>query len=214
MKDFLIAAFKKNFFSILIFGLLLIIAFQRIGKINTVLDKPTVVITRDTVYYTKDSTIHLKPTLVSYQLPDSILRGKDTVYMPSKELGELTAQYRKLLQDYLTENRYKDSVKVDSLGTIYIADTVSRNSLAKQAITYDFKIPHVKETITITNPPLKTRQMYIGGGVNGTSIQPISGFEGGLLYKNKKDQIFGAKVNINTGGQISYGLQSYWKIKL
>jgi hypothetical protein len=35
-----------------------------------------------------------------------------------------------------------------------------------------------------------------------------------LLYKNKKDQIFGASLGINTNGSVVYGVSSYWKIKL
>jgi hypothetical protein len=38
--------------------------------------------------------------------------------------------------------------------------------------------------------------------------------EGGILYKTKKDQIIGAKINVGVDGTISYGIQSYFKIKL
>ena len=55
--------------------------------------------------------------------------------------------------------------------------------------------------------------MYIGGGLQGNQYNIINSINGGLLYKNKKDQIYGLSVGINTNGQIVYGISSYWKIK-
>ena len=56
--------------------------------------------------------------------------------------------------------------------------------------------------------------MYIGGGLQGNQYNIINSINGGILYKNKKDQIYGLSVGINTNGQEVYGVSSYWKIKL
>jgi hypothetical protein len=74
------------------------------------------------------------------------------------------------------------------------------------------KYPIIKETITLPAP--KTRQVYAGGQISGNSAELINGINAGLLLKNKRDQIYGVTIGLNTNGQVSYGLQSYWKIKL
>ena len=39
-------------------------------------------------------------------------------------------------------------------------------------------------------------------------------FKKSVLYKNKKDQMYGAKAMLDFKGNLYYGIQSYWKIKL
>ena len=54
----------------------------------------------------------------------------------------------------------------------------------------------------------------VGGMIGGNREQIVNQINAGLLLKTKKDQIFGVNAGINTQGQVVYGLQSYWKIKL
>jgi hypothetical protein len=68
--------------------------------------------------------------------------------------------------------------------------------------------------MTITKYAEPTRQLYVGGGINNSSLTNFRSVEAGVLYKTKKDQIFGGKVNVNVDGSITYGVQSYWKIKM
>ena len=90
----------------------------------------------------------------------------------------------------------------------------STNWLGKRTLKENYKIPEVTKTVTITKYAEPTRQLYVGGGINATSLSSFRSVEGGVLYKNKRDQILGAKVGINVDGTVIYGVQSYWKIKL
>jgi len=61
------------------------------------------------------------------------------------------------------------------------------------------------------------RQLYVGGGLDGTYINKtpnINVAKAGLLFKTKKDQIYGVTVGVSINGYLVYGIQSYWKIKL
>jgi hypothetical protein len=53
---------------------------------------------------------------------------------------------------------------------------------------------------------------------DGTSIAKkaliLNAAEVGLLYKNKKDQMYGAKAQVDFKGNVSYGVQTYWKLRL
>jgi hypothetical protein len=87
------------------------------------------------------------------------------------------------------------------------------NKLGKRTKIYDYKIPFVTKTVTITKQADPKRQMYIGGNVFGdkSNIQLVSP---GILYKTKKDHIYQANVGINFDGTITYGVGIYYKIKL
>jgi hypothetical protein len=97
---------------------------------------------------------------------------------------------------------------------VAIADTVNKNELLNRSYSYKYKIPTITEKVTITktNPP--KNQVYIGGGVNASKSFGVESLNAGLMLKTKKDQLFGLKVGTSLDGQLSYGFQSYWKIKL
>jgi hypothetical protein len=137
-----------------------------------------------------------------------------TKYQADTTYPKLKVQYDDLVKKYASRRIYIDSVKVGTHGYIQITDTVAENKLGKRTTKDNFKIPIVKETMTITKYAEPTRQVYVGGGINMKNVSAFSGVEGGVLYKTKKDQIIGAKVSVNVDGTIVYGIQSYFKIKL
>ena len=101
-------------------------------------------------------------------------------------------------------------MKLDSLGTVVIRDTVWLNKLyGKREYTKNYKIPFVTKTITKKEDP--KRQLYVGGNafMNNTIL-----LTPGLIYKDKKDRVFQANVGIGFDGSINYGIGTYWKIKL
>ena len=103
----------------------------------------------------------------------------------------------------------QDSIKIDSIGYVKITDTVQKNLIIGRSSNVNVKYPIIKETITLPYTP--KNQLYIGGSVQ---LGPVGQLNGGVLFKNKKDQIFGGSVGITSQGQILYGANSYWKIKL
>lgn len=199
---------KKYFLPIIIVVLLLIILLQRSCKGKDVIDEPTSVTQIDTIWKIKTDTIikTVKEISVIHMPVPS-----DPQYHPTNDIDTCKARFNRLLTDMLTKRVYADTLKLDSLGTITIIDTVFVNKLGKRTKIYDYKIPFVTKTVTKQADP--KRQLYIGGNLFGdkTKLQLLTP---GILYKTKKDHIYQVNVGINFDGSITYGAGMYWKIKL
>ena len=195
----------NNILSIAILILAVIIVLQRSNSSPDIIEKPIVV--RDTIWQKKDSVIYTSPKVVQ-TIPLKIISEK---YLPDPNYDKLVLQYQELVKLHLSKNVQKDSVKIDSIGFVKVTDTVQNNIVQNRKWEYNIKYPIIKETII--EPPKKINQLYIGGGLQGNQYNIINSINGGILYKNKKDQIYGLSVGINTNGQAVYGVSSYWKIK-
>lgn len=146
----------------------------------------------------------------------------DTTYVPSDPIyifddscDKAKETFNRLVKKHVTKNMYIDTILIDTFGKIYVYDTVQFNRLQKRKVVKNYTIPVITKTIKVPAEP--KRQLYIGGGLDGTYINKtpmINAAKVGLLYKNKKDQIYGATVGVSINGYLVYGLQSYWKIKL
>ena len=130
--------------------------------------------------------------------------------VPDTNYAVLKQQYKHLVDLYMAKNIYTDVIKLDSLGEITITDTVQHNNLLLRKCDHHYKIPTITKTIEVPKPP--RRQLYIGGAVGATYPVSISSVQAGMLFKNKKDQIFGLSVGLDTRGVMTYSLSSYWKI--
>ena len=195
----------NNILSIAILILAVIIVLQRSNSSPDIIEKPIVI--RDTVWQKKDSLIYTSPKVVQ-TIPVKIISEK---YLPDPNYDKLVLQYQELVKLHLSKNVQKDSVQIDSIGFIKVTDTVQNNVVQNRKWEYNIKYPIIKETVI--QPPKKVNQLYIGGGLQGNQYNIINSVNGGILYKNKKDQIYGLSVGINTNGQAVYGVSSYWKIK-
>ena len=195
----------NNILSIAILILAVIIVLQRSGSSPDIIEKPIVV--RDTVWQKKDSVIYTSPKVIQ-TIPVKIISEK---YLPDPNYDKLVLQYQELVKLHLAKNIQKDSVQIDSIGFVKVTDTVQNNIVQNRKWEYNIKYPIIKETVI--QPPKRVNQLYIGGGLQGNQYNIINSINGGILYKNKKDQIYGLSVGINTNGQAVYGVSSYWKIK-
>ena len=195
----------NNILSIAILILAVIIVLQRSNSSPDIIEKPIVI--RDTVWQKKDSVIYTSPKVVQ-TIPIKIISEK---YLPDPNYDKLVLQYQELVKLHLSKNVQKDSVQIDSIGFIKVTDTVQNNVVQNRKWEYNIKYPIIKETVI--QPPKRVNQLYIGGGLQGNQYNIINSINGGILYKNKKDQIYGLSVGINTNGQVVYGVSSYWKIK-
>ena len=195
----------NNILSIAILILAVIIILQRINSSPDIVEKSIVI--RDTVWQKKDSVIYTSPKVIQ-TIPVKIISEK---YLPDPNYDKLVLKYQELVKLHLAKNVQKDSVQIDSIGFIKVTDTVQNNVVQNRKWEYNIKYPIIKETII--EPPKKINQLYIGGGLQGNQYNIINSINGGILYKNKKDQLYGLSVGINTNGQIVYGVSSYWKIK-
>lgn len=195
---------KKSITNWFIVILIVIILLQR--SCNTEVNKDLVkeTVKTDTVWKeTKDTVFKtVKVTNIKY-----VPLNKEK-YTVSDNCDSSKIRFDNILKEHLVRTVYTDTIKLDSLGTIVVKDTVWLNKLhGKREYIKDYKIPFVTKTITKQEPP--KRQLYIGGNLN--SMQSITS---GLLYKNKKDQIYQVNVGISTNGSIIYGIGGYWKIKI
>ena len=195
----------NNILSIAILILAVIIVLQRSNSSPDIIEKPIVI--RDTVWQKKDSVIYTSPKVVQ-TIPVKVVNEK---YLPDPNYDKLVLQYQELVKLHLAKNIQKDSVQIDSIGFVKVTDTVQNNIVQNRKWEYNIKYPIIKETVI--QPPKKVNQLYIGGGLQGNQYNIINSINGGLLYKNKKDQIYGISVGVNTNGQLVYGVSSYWKIK-
>ena len=195
----------NNILSIAILILAVIIVLQRSNSSPNIIEKPIVI--RDTVWQKKDSVIYTSPKVIQ-TIPIKIISEK---YLPDPNYDKLVLQYQELVKLHLSKNVQKDSVQIDSIGFVKVTDTVQNNVVQNRKWEYNIKYPIIKETVI--QPPKRVNQLYIGGGLQGNQYNIINSINGGILYKNKKDQIYGLSVGINTNGQAVYGVSSYWKIK-
>ena len=195
----------NNILSIAILILAVIIVLQRSNSSPDIIEKSIVI--RDTIWQKKDSVIYTSPKVVQ-TIPVKIISEK---YLPDPNYDKLILQYQELVKLHLAKNIQKDSVQIDSIGFVKVTDTVQNNIVQNRKWEYNIKYPIIKETVI--QPSKKVNQLYIGGGLQGNQYNIINSINGGILYKNKKDQIYGLSIGINTNGQVVYGVSSYWKIK-
>jgi hypothetical protein len=203
---------KDKLAGLIIVGLTAFIFFNRGCEKGSGIKGPDTLVVHDTTWQIHDKTI-IKEVPVIKEIPVSHEVLVKT-YQADTNYPGLKKQYEELVKKYASRRVYKDSVKVGTHGYIEVIDTVGENKLGKRTTKDNFKIPIVKETMTITKYAEPTRQLYVGGGVNSTSLTNFRSVEAGLLYKTKKDQIFGAKVAVAVDGSVTYGVSSYWKVKL
>jgi len=198
---------KINFTYIVIAALAGIILLQRACN-NKVVTEPSVATKYDTIWkVTHDTLIKEVPVIrIVHRDPP-----KGPQYTPGEHIDTCKARFNYLLKQHTLQRVYTDTIKLDSLGTVTVIDTVWLNKLGKRTKIFNYKIPFV--TKTITKPADPVRQVYIGGNLFGDDSQ-LQFITPGILYKTKKDHIYQVNVGVNFDGSITYGAGAYWKIKL
>jgi len=169
--------------------------------------KADTVTLHDTTWQTHDSLI-IKKLVIKNTIHDTL----PPEYIADTNYPKLKAQYDALVVSYLAKNIYADTVKLDTLGYVAVADTVHKNELLGRSYKYNYKIPTITVTNTITKQAPAKGALFMGGGITGNPNEVKSLF-GGFLYKSKKDKVFGLNVGLTGNSKIVYGVQSYWKIK-
>jgi hypothetical protein len=200
----------KKYSTLIIIGiLLLIILLQRSCTGDVVVQEPISVVKVDTIWKITHDTIikKIRVTDIRYVKP----LGPE--YTPGIDLDTCQKRFEKLLHKHVAKTTYKDTLVLDSLGTITVIDTVWMNKLTKRIYLKDYKIPFVTKTVTITKQADPKRQIYLGTNffANKTAFSSVAP---GIMYKDRKDRVYQANVGINTEGIITYGLGLYWKINL
>jgi len=191
---------------LVVVALLFVLAVQHGGCGNPNLKADTVTL-HDTAWTIHDSLI-VKKLKIKETIHDTL----PAEYIADTNYPKLKAQYDALVIAYLAKNIYTDTVKLDTLGYVAVADTVHKNEIHGRSYKYNYKIPTVTVTTTITKQAPPKGALFIGGGVTGNK-NGLDVLQGGFLYKSKYDKVLGLHVGINGNNQVVYGIQSYWKIK-
>ena len=113
-----------------------------------------------------------------------------------------------ILKDYYAKYFYTDTIKIDTLGTIIVNDTVTRNLISMRDVQSNIFIP----TTTITNTVYLYKREFYGGIAIGSTNQAVQNINGELLYINKKRDAYGFGVGLNPQWQPVYTVRMYWKI--
>lgn len=190
MKDFF-----KNIQTLLIVVLAAVLFLQR-GCSSTPPVEPEVitkVVTRwDTLKVTEKEYVpkYIRKTIVNI---DTFQAPIDTV---------------SILKDYYAKYFYTDTIKIDTLGTIIVNDTVTRNLISMRDVQSNIFIP----TTTITNTVYLYKREFYGGISVGSTNQAVQNINAELLYINKKRQSYGFGVGLNPQWQPVYTVRMYWKI--
>lgn len=209
MRDFI----TKNFFSLVVIVLLLVLFVQRCGDDgrSTPIDTGTTV-KIDTIWVVKDSVVFAQPQIL-YGRRDTVYENTKE-FIPSADYSELVKQFTDLKQELLTKQTYADTLRIDSMGYVAVRDEIQRNRILERKYSYDLKYPAITKTVTTYIPDDK--QVYIGGGIGGNKDNLVNSANLGLLYKDKKDRVFGvgATKTFSPNLPVTYGLSTYWKIKV
>ena len=202
---------KISISEILILVLLIVILLQRCGggAKDTIVESKII---RDTSWVIKDSIINTKPQIFKTETYTIPVDRWNTEYLPDTNYDKLIKQYEDLVRELLTKNISSDSIKIDSIGHVYIIDTVSKNMITGRSTRYNLKYPIITNTVIV--PEKKKLQLYVGGGIQGQKTGIINQINANLLLKTKKDHIYGGSFGVNLLGEFQFGVQSYWKIKL
>ena len=190
MKDYF-----KNIQTLLIVVLVVLLFLQRSCS-STSVPEPKVItetVTKwDTVSITKTEYIPKWKTRIE-TIHDTIPSSIDTVA---------------ILKDYYAKYFYTDTIQIDTLGSIVINDTITRNLISMRDVQSNIFIP----TTTITNTIYLYKREFFGGISVGTTNQAVQNINGELLYINKKRDAYGFGIGLNPDFQPIFTGRIYWKI--
>jgi hypothetical protein len=207
MKEFL----TKNFTTLLVLVLVVIILLQRCGEKSVLTE---LVIKRDTVikeyYFTYVDTSYSKPKFI-YNIP--ALKSEIPYIMKADtNYSKLLKQYDSLLQAHYSKNIQIDSTKIDTFGYVKTLDTVQDNRIIGRQWTHNLKIPYKETTITITQTLPSKTQIFLGGSITGSQLNPINGASIGGLLINKKQQVYGVKIGLMNKVGVYGEVSLYWSL--
>ena len=185
----------KNIQTLLVVVLAVLLFLQR-GCSSTPPVEPKVI----TQVVTKWDTVKVEKTEYIPKVVEKVVVNIDTFSAPI----DTTA----VLKDYYAKYFYTDTIQLDTLGSIIVNDTITRNLISFRDVQSDIFIP----TTTITNTVYLYKREFYGGVSVGATNQAVQNINGELLYVNKKRQAYGFGVGLNPQWQPVYTVRMYWKI--
>jgi hypothetical protein len=202
---------KIDFKTLMILGLIIIILLtqmcngdkKEINKGDTIKVKgkkyEVVDHRRDTTYVTRDSIVYKKGKDIKVEV-------KVPVYIPAN------VDTQSILKDYFARRFYTDTLDLGEKSFVIVKDTITENKILSRVFESSITEKIINDTLFLAELP--KRQMYVGFQM-GFDKKDIFNYGGlNLLYKDKKDKIFGLGLGINSNSQPTIMGSLNWKIKL
>ena len=191
----------KNIQTLLVVVLAALLFFQR-GCSSTPPVEPKVI----TEVVTKWDTVKVEQTEYVPQIIEKVVINIDTFTTPIDTVS--------VLKDYYAKYFYTDTIQLDTLGSIIVNDTITRNLISFRDVQSNIFIP----TTTITNTTyLYKRELFwgvaVGGMINPVQNEsPINYISGELMYVNKKRNVYGFGLGVDKDFLPIISGRLYWKI--
>ena len=185
----------KNIQTLLIVVLAVLLLLQRSCS-STPQVEPKVI----TEVVTHWDTVKVETTKYVPKIVEKVVVNIDTFSAP---IDTVT-----VLKDYYAKYFYTDTIQIDTLGSIVINDTITRNLISMRDVQSNIFIP----TTTITNTVYLYKREFYGGFSVGATNQAVQNINGEFLYVNKKRDAYGFGVGLNPQWQPVYTVRMYWKI--
>ena len=189
----------KNYFNsiqTLLLVVLAVLLFLQRGCSSTPPVEPEVI--KEVV--TRWDTVKVEKTQYVPKIVEKVVVDIDTFSTP---IDTVT-----VLKDYYAKYSYTDTIQLDTLGSIVISDTITRNLISYRDVQPNIFIP----TTTVTNTVYLNKREFFGGISVGATNQAVQNINAELLYVNKKRQAYGFGVGLNPQFQPVYTVRMYWKI--
>ena len=221
---------QKYFKEILIVGLIVVILLMRACSGDSSTDPKDIVKVDGKDYELleqKIDTVFIEKTIeVPKYVPKYITKVETVTVEVPADVDSL-----KVVEDYYAKYIVKDTlnltydfgpeITIDSIGTKpnpslgfgYLTDTISQNKILSRKIEWNFQIPTIYNTKIVKELP--KRQFYYGVGADFNKTDFIQSAKFGVLYKDKKDKIFGLNLGVlNTNNNVTpyIGGSLYWKL--
>ena len=221
---------RKYFKEILIIGLVIVILLMRACSGDSSVDQKDIISVDGKDYELleqKIDTVFIEKTIeVPKYVPKYITKVETVTVEVPADVDSL-----KVVEDYYAKYIVKDTlnltyefgpeITIDSLGTKpnpslgfgFLTDTISQNKIMSRKIEWNFQIPTIYNTKIVKELP--KRQFYYGVGADFNKTDFIQSAKFGILYKDKKDKIFGLNLGvINTNNNVTpyVGGSLYWKL--
>ena len=185
----------KNIQTLLIVVLAVLLFLQRSCS-STPPVEPKVI----TEIVTHWDTVKVETTEYVPKIIEKVVVNMDTFSAPIDTVS--------VLKDYYAKYFYTDTIQIDTLGSIVINDTITRNLISMRDVQSNIFIP----TTTITNTVYLYKREFFGGISVGGNPQMIQNINGEFLYVNKKRNAYGFGVGLDPNFQPIYTVRMYWKI--
>ena len=221
---------RKYFKEILIIGLIIVILLMRACSGDSSVQEKDIVNVDGKDYELfeqKIDTVFIEKTIeVPKYVPKYITKVETVTVEVPADVDSL-----KVVEDYYAKYIVKDTlnltyefgpeITIDSLGTKpnpslgfgFLTDTISQNKILSRKIEWNFQIPTIYNTKIVKELP--KRQFYYGVGADFNKTDFIQSAKFGILYKDKKDKIFGLNLGVlNANNNVTpyVGGSLYWKL--